>query len=246
MVVLGVDAAWTTHRASGVAVVAGEPGAWRCLAAVSSYEEFFQLARRRGLVAATEAIAGAPPDVAAIDMPLARTPIVARRVCDNLLTSAFARYGCGVHSSTPERPGRVSAELLQEFELAGYELAVFGTHRRVRQVIEVYPHVAVMRLLGADYRVPYKLGRMSKYWPDAAPAERRKRVRANLGRILRALREQVDDLRLRVPGATAGPAELKRFEDALDGVVCAWIGTRYLEDPRPRLRGWNAAIWTPE
>ena len=58
MVILGLDAAWTPHRASGVAIVTGEPADWQCLAAVSSYEALFQQSGASDLLTAVEAIAG--------------------------------------------------------------------------------------------------------------------------------------------------------------------------------------------
>jgi predicted RNase H-like nuclease len=237
--VLGLDAAWTPHKDSGAAVIEGEPGDWRCLAAFSR-----RMASTDALAAA-EVAAGKLPDVVSVDMPLARVPIVARRACDNALSSAFGARGCAVHSSTPDRPGRVSSDLMCALSEAGYELAVCGTRRRRRQVIEVYPHIAVMQLLGAGYRVPYKIARIRKYWPDATPDERMRNIRRFLARILRALEQRISGIPLRMPPAGAGPAEIKRFEDALDGVVCAWIGAQYLEGKCQAYGDDTSAIWAP-
>ena len=246
MVVLGLDAAWTAHRASGVAIITGGPDNWRCAGAFSSYAALYERTHATELLPAVEAIAGALPNVIAVDMPLANVPITARRLCDNEITRAFVRFGCGVHSSTPDRPGAVSSELLAGFTQAGYQLAVHGTPLRDRQVIEVYPHIAVMRLLGENYRVPYKIGRVRQYWPDATPRKRQANLRANLGRILDALRARIREIPLELPRSTARPAELKRFEDALDGVVCAWIGARYLAGKARSYGDPTAAIWVPE
>ena len=246
MIVLGIDAAWTSHHASGVAVVTGSRGAWRCRVAASSYADFFRYAGCDGLLQATEAIAGARPDVIAVDMPLARLPITSRRPCDNMLSSAFGARGCGVHSSTPARPGIVSEALMSELRRAGYELAVAGSSPGSLQILEVYPHAALLCLLKANYRVPYKVGRMRQYWPHAEPSERLQKLRAELRRILVGLRPHLSDLTLRLPPASARPSELKRFEDALDGVICAWIGAQYLEGACRAYGDRNAAIWVPE
>jgi predicted RNase H-like nuclease len=188
---------------------------------------------------------GMPLTLAAVDMPLATVPVVARRDCDNQIARAFGKFGCGVHSSTPERPGRVSSELLAEFARTGFELAVCGSQVRDRQVIEVYPHIAVMQLLNESYRVPYKVGRAAQYWPLETPPERRGRIRRNLARILTALERRFATIPLTLPPRTAGPTELKRFEDALDAVVCAWIGTQYLEGNCRAYGDHTAAIWVP-
>jgi hypothetical protein len=96
--VLGIDAAWTATQPSGVALVASQGSTWRCVAVAPSYAAFDHLSRGtaldwadrpRGelpvaasLVAAVERLAGRPPDVIAIDMPLSHRPIVARRAAD--------------------------------------------------------------------------------------------------------------------------------------------------------------------
>jgi predicted RNase H-like nuclease len=246
MVVLGLDAAWTPNRASGIAIITGQLDDWQCAGAFSSYSALFERAGVAELLPAVVALAGAPPDVISVDMPLANVPIVARRLCDNELTRAFVRFGCGVHSSTPHRPGAVSANLMAGFERAGYALAVNGAPLRNRQVIEVYPHIAVMRLLGENYRVPYKIGRIRQYWPEATPRKRQANLRANLRRILEALRARIREIPLELPPTTARPSELKRFEDALDGVVCAWIGAQYLGGKARSYGDSTSAIWVPE
>jgi predicted RNase H-like nuclease len=239
VVVLGLDAAWTAHHDSGRAVIAGAPGGWSCVSAVSGRMS------ADDVLAAARSAAGTLPDVVSVDMPLARVPIVARRECDNALSRAFGGRGCAVHSSTPERPGRVSADLMCALSSAGYELAVCGTPLRRRQVIEVYPHIAVMQLLSSDYRVPYKVARMRRYWPDATPAARMRNLRGKLAEILAALRQNVADIPLEMPPAGSGPSELKRFEDALDGVICAWIGALYMEGKCQAYGDSDSAIWAP-
>src|SRR4051812_29719869 len=107
-VILGIDAAWTPHHASGVALVTGEPGRWRCVAALSSYQDFYDRAGRAGLPQAAAAIAGAEADLASVDMPLARVPVTSRRACDTAISRAFGACGCSAHSSSPDRPGAVS------------------------------------------------------------------------------------------------------------------------------------------
>jgi predicted RNase H-like nuclease len=239
MVILGLDAAWTDHHASGMAVLSGTPGNWSCLVA------FSQHLGSTDVIKVAEAAAGASPDVVSVDMPLARVPIVARRECDNALSRAFGGRGCAVHSSTPERPGRVSADLMCALSRAGYELAVCGTPLRRQQVIEVYPHIAVMQLLGSNYRVPYKVARRHKYWPDAPPAERIRNLRGKLAEMLAALKQEIAGIPLAMPPAGAGPSELKRFEDALDGVICAWIGALYFEGKCQAYGDSDSAVWAP-
>jgi predicted RNase H-like nuclease len=245
MVVLGLDAAWTRHHESGIGILAGECSAWRCVAVVPSINALHEQAGCSGLLSAVEALAGAPITLASVDMPLALTPITGRRSCDNELSRAFGACGCAVHSPSAERPGPVSTALMLDFTTAGFTLAFHGASSKERQVIEVYPHIAVMRLLKERYRVPYKIGRARRYWPEATAKERRQLIRANLGRILDALKDRITGITLRLPRVDAGPTALKEFEDALDGLVCAWVGASYLEGQCVSYGDETAAIWVP-
>jgi predicted RNase H-like nuclease len=245
MIVLGYDAAWTPHHDSGIGIVIEDAGKWRCVAASSSVRELEKRTGCTGLLTSVAAAAGAPPTIVSVDMPLASAPITARRKCDTEISRAFGACGCSVHSPTPERPGPVSTNLMCDLLTAGFSLAVHGASPQHRQVIEVYPHIAVMRLLGEQYRFRYKVGRARQYWPAATASERRARLRMNLGRILEALNERIHGIPLCLPPDSSGPAALKRFEDALDGLVCAWIGARYLEGGCASYGDDTAAIWIP-
>ncbi len=259
MIVLGIDAAWTATQPSGVALVRGDDDAWTCLALAPSYASFVALAggtpvdwRTRpragvaacdALIAASIAIAGAPPDAIAIDMPLSTRPITARRVADNAIASAFARYGLGVHTPSAVRPGPIADDMHAGFAAHGYRLATTATRPGTRRVLlEVFPHAAVIALTGADYRVPYKLARAARYWPERSPAERRRAIVARWRAIRRALGERIDGITLRVP--TSGPlAALKRYEDALDAAICAWVGIEYLAGRARAYGDATAAVW---
>ena len=91
MIVLGIDAAWTATEPSGVAVVVGDAGRWTCRGVAPSYCQFHELAAGqptdwtqrppagainvKELLSSAEALVGSIPDVIAVDMPLARSPI---------------------------------------------------------------------------------------------------------------------------------------------------------------------------
>ncbi len=194
---------------------------------------------------AVETIAGASITLASVDMPLALGPITARRACDRQVSASFGASGCSVHSPSSERPGAVSTELMATFANAGYALAVHGSSVSAKQVIEVYPHIAVMRLLHDNYRVPYKIARARRYWPEVTVSERRERIRMNLSRVLEALKQQIAGIPLVAPPPGSGNTELKRFEDAVDGIVCAYVGTRFLEGRCESFGDHTAAIWVP-
>lgn len=248
LAVLGIDAAWTAGRPSGIALVLREHAmAW--LVHVAPSAAAFCGAPPgaascwREVAGRAAALAGRRPDVVAVDMPLARGPITGRRAADDALARAFARHGLGVHSPTPSRPGPVAESLRQAFEAMGYALATAdvapGT---LPALVEVYPHTALLALLGAERRVPYKLARTRRYWPEAGPEERRARLREAWARILDALEGEIRGVRQRLDPNT-GP--MKAFEDMLDAVICAWVGLRWAEGAALAFGDAEAAIWVP-
>lgn len=253
-VVLGIDAAWTATQPSGVALVRSRGRRWECVALAPSYECFIGAvdwrARPAGgapdcaaLHAACIRLAGAAPDVIAIDMPLATRPIVARRAADNAIASAYGARGLGTHSPSPQRPGPLADAFRAGFARLGYRVAGTSVGCGTPGVlIEVFPHASAIALLGASYRVPYKLGRMAQYWPDLDASARRRAVLAQWTKLRRALARDITGGALRVP-AVSTVAALKRYEDALDALMCAWTGVEYL---RGRLRAHGdttAAVW---
>jgi predicted RNase H-like nuclease len=259
MIVLGIDAAWTATQPSGVAVLRRRRGAWHCMAVAPSYASFLELARGAAidwrtrptasiaqcdaLLDATARLAGARPDVIAIDMPLATSPIIARRTADNAIASAYATRGLGAHSPSELRPGPIASAMREGFAAHGYTLATAATRAGTRGVmIEVFPHATAIALLGADYRVPYKLARVTQYWPAHSAEERRRALLSQWTKLRRALGKHVEGLAMRVPGS--GPlAALKRYEDALDAVICAWTGAEYLAKRTTAYGDATAAVW---
>ncbi len=262
MIVLGIDAAWTASQPSGVALVRHRRRRWECVALAPSYASFLALAagtrvdwRARPvasiaacdlLLDAAARLAGGRPDVIAIDLPLAETPIVARRAADNAIASAYATRGLGAHSPSETRPGPIAHAMYRGFAAHGYALATATTRSATPGVmIEVFPHAAAIALLGASYRVPYKLARVTQYWPAHTPDQRRRALLAQWSKLRRALGAHVSGVTLRVP-ATGTLAGLKRYEDALDAAICAWIGSEYLANRTRAYGDDRTAVWAHE
>jgi predicted RNase H-like nuclease len=220
------------------------------------------------LLAAAQRIERAEARVVAVDMPLAIGPCVARRRADNAISSVFGAQGCSTHSPTPSRPGEMGLDLMRQLDAAGFPLAVaepepeperrpepgLAPGRRAGwqgatgpHALEVYPHPALLRLLDAPYRVPYKVSRSSKFWKGES-------VQARVGHLLSAFREieaglhrELGVIPVELPEASRVKtlASLKRFEDALDSLICAWIGMRFLEGEADAFGDATAAIWVP-
>lgn len=265
--VLGIDAAWTPGQPSGVALVAkGDTGVWRCLCIAPSYAQFLAAADgaavswdapryhgekadvRRILAGATRLLAGRAVDVVTIDMPVSLAPITARRFGDDAISREFGAAGCGTHTPNANRPGALGAALTADFAVAGYTVAtVKDPPGTLARLVEVYPHPALMRLLNETYRLPCKAGKSRKYWPTASVPERIEKLLSVYRRILTALNGKIEDVNLPLPEASScsNLASLKRYEDALDALVCAWIGCQYIDGRATPFGDATAAIWVP-
>lgn len=254
MAVLGIDAAWTSKNPSGVALLSD---AGRLIAIAPSYISFAALAdgdpidwsrpARSGsgieevLKAAAILAPSDPVNVIAVDMPVATMPITSRRNCDNLVSSAYGGRGCGTHSPSAIRPGPIGAEFSDTMVEFSFELAVHGSSVSGRQYLEVYPHTALLQLMKADYRVPYKESKRRKYWPTNSLSGRRKKLLAQWSSIESELERHVGPIGLPLREKIS----LKPVEDAIDAIVCAWVGHKFKTGQADSLGDETAAIWTP-
>ena len=258
--VLGIDAAWTLTQPSGVAVAAELHDGWHLIAAAASYQRFQALVDDRHpaekrpsgslpnastLLASASALCGRPVDLVAIDMPLARSPIVGRRTSDNAVSRAYGGRKCGTHTPSTSRPGRISSDLREAFERAGYPLltdtiAPLGA-------IEVYPHPALVELAGASERLPYKASKVRSYWPLASPPERRVRLYRQWSEIVALLEGEITGVGAAMPRLelNAVGMEVKAYEDALDAIICAWVGVCALDGRATPFGDEHSAIWIP-
>ena len=261
LAILGIDAAWTLTQPSGVALVAKHPTGWRLTAAEPSYQNF--LARTDRSLLAEERPSGSPPDasallasaamlsggaidIVAVDMPLARSPIVERRFSDNEVSRAYGDRKCGTHSPSAKRPGRMSDELNQRFKREGYPLQTVAF--KTPGLIEVYPHPALVELADAKERLPYKASKVGVYWPELKERqERRERLYQQWDWIVDLLEREVAGVAAALPrlGVDASGVKLKAYEDVLDAIVCAWVGICALEGRAKPFGDENSAIWIP-
>lgn len=266
--ILGIDAAWTAHQPSGVALLRVRKNAKPELIALGrSYDEFLAggssakidwRTRVRGclppigaLLSHCQKLTGALPQIAALDIPLAREPLNGRRPCDNAVTSAYVSRGAGTHTPSALRPGPISKSLFQQLRKAGYEWHTQGKARGAARVfIETYPHPAIIELMQLHMRLAYKTSRVSQYWPEANSRIRWQRLCKNLDALRLALTDEIASIENLIPSAQAvhqngNKARLKHLEDALDAVVCAWIGYQFWRGKALAYGNNEATIWLP-
>lgn len=249
---MGIDAAWTHQQPSGIALVVSDGDGWRLLAADSAYDAFYRRAAGDGagfdanrLLAAAASLAGRPVTLVAADIPLAHAPITARRASDNAVSRLYGARHASTHTPSVTRPGPLADRMRAEFAAAGHEL--YTAAPLAGGLIEVYPHPALIELAGAARRLPYKITKAAKYWPDAGPGERRARVMEQWRRIVTLLDVRIAGVAalLPPPPQVAPARQLKAYEDALDAVVCAWVGICALEGNAIPLGDDDSAIWVP-
>jgi predicted RNase H-like nuclease len=258
--VLGIDAAWTLTQPSGVALACGSPGNWRLIAVASSYHRFLASADLELkenepalggapnvalLLAASSMLCGHSVDLVAVDMPLARSPILRRRAADKAVSKAYGARKCGTHTPSKLRPGPISDTLRGDLELAGYPLLTVGP--AVRGAIEVYPHPALVELAETNERLKYKAAKTNQYWPGLVSADRRANLFEQWNKIIDLLQKEITGVEMVLPKMVleAGGREVKAFEDALDAIVCAWIGICALEGRASPFGDADSAIWIP-
>jgi predicted RNase H-like nuclease len=258
--VLGIDAAWTDRRPSGIALAAENESGWRLVAADSSYAEFLarpsesssepsvagQPANPAKLISLCERLCGVAPAVVAVDMPLSREKICGRRVSDIGVSRAFAAKKCATHSPSVMRPGRVSDQMRADFEAAGYHLWT-ADRGPTPALFEVYPHPALLALTNADQRLEYKTAKTLTYWPREPLAVRKRKLFDVWMRIGAALDAEIAGVAAAIPlpaESTVGRA-LKAYEDRLDAIVCAWCAICALQGRAKAYGDAVSAIWIP-
>ncbi len=226
--ILGVDAAWTEAEPSGVALFVDEGAGWACRIVAPSYGAFIDACRGtpvdwsdtplgvvppvNALLDAARSAAGCTPSVVAIDMPMSLVAFSARRTADNRVSKEFGSRSCSAHSPSGVRPGPLGREMSEAFRHRGYRLATeIEARPSERALLEVYPHTALLALLGVGERVRYKVSKASKYWPGAT-------VGVRIGRLLEAFGSISARARGQVGPPPVGPAIDCRYAGWLEAL----------------------------
>ncbi|TLZ53125.1 MAG: DUF429 domain-containing protein, partial [Methanobacteriota archaeon] len=154
--VIGLDLAWSEDNPSGVSVLE-----WDGRSARLTQETRADLGDNRAVLHFVSNVAGDGPCVIAVDCPLAVPNAKGRRVCDALVSRHFRAYDAGTHPANRElfvAKKRLRGErLAKALRRSGFSLD--PRTQASNQVIEVYPHPAIVSLFGLDLILKYKGGR---------------------------------------------------------------------------------------
>lgn len=211
---VGVDLAWGERNPTGLAVL-DDDARLLTTAAVRTDEE----------IAEHLAPYTAGDCVVAIDAPIIVRNPTGSRPAEQALSRDFRRFDAGTHpSNTGKTEFRDGTRAQRVADLLGVD--VDPDPPTSRRAIEVYPHPATVVLLGLDKILRYK----QKQGRDVDL------LRRELLRLMDGVAGLVttdggwDALRAEVAGATR-KHQLRRVEDRVDAVVCAYVG--WLAHHRP-------------
>lgn len=217
---IGLDLAWSTRNPTGAAVINGDATVGR-LAATRL------LGGDDEIIAFVQEQAQSDPALVTVDAPLVVPNATGRRPAEAEIAHVFAAYQAGAHPANRQRlavNGIVRGEaLVARLEALGFtHRADVESQAPMRQVVEVFPHPAIVSIFGLDRTIKYKAR------PNRSHAQRLiefKRYQTLLRSLITAdpaLRgtETLLDREL----STLIKARLKDYEDVLDGLMCAYIG----------------------
>ncbi len=214
MFFVGIDLAWGERKPTGIAVVDDEGR----LVHVGAAQDDASI---------RTAVAPYVQDdcLVAFDAPLVVTNATGQRPSEAALNRDFAKFEAGAHPTNtgkPEFAGTPRAARLA----AALDLDIDTHSESNKRAIEVYPHPATIAL--------FRLGRTLKY--KQKPGRNLAQLRSELLRLMDlieslaqaspALRvgdnETWREMRQQVQQATR-KSELRRVEDPVDAVVCAYV-----------------------
>ena len=210
---VGIDLAWGAKKPTGVAVVDADARLLLVRAVLTDEEIEAALAAYDG------------PCLVAIDAPLVVKNATGMRPAERDLSADFRRYDAGTHPSNTGKPefadGTRAARVAKRLGLD-----IDPRSGRARRAIEVYPHPATIVLFGLDKVLRYK----------AKPGRDLELLRSELLALMTHVEGLVTtdetwaSLRDTVETATQ-KAQLRRVEDQVDGVLCAYLAL--FADTRP-------------
>lgn len=216
---IGIDLAWSTRNPTGGAVLRGD-------AMGASLIDTRMLGGDDEIIDYIASYAGAGPCIVGIDAPLWVPNETGRRPGEAAIGAAFARYQAGAHPANRQRlaqNGVIRGEaLVATLATLGFTHAPeIAAGTAVRQVIEVFPHPAMVAIFNLPRTLKYKV----------KPNRAREFLNAEWGRYQSFLRDlNVGDPPLHGheafvshPVTALRGRALKSYEDQIDALFCAYI-----------------------
>ena len=216
---IGVDLAWSPRNNSGIALIEGtrRGGKLRYAELALSDDEITNMiSKEKG------------DALVAIDAPLIVPNKTGRRLAEEVVGNLFRRYDAGAHPANRMRLGEWSGgkirgeEIVRQLEHFGFiHDPNIARYESCRKVFEVYPHPSMVVIFGLNHILQYK-ARPNR--PNSVRVREFKRYESLLqGLSSGKPRLEIPEGLLGRNISSMGPSELKRHEDALDAIFCAYI-----------------------
>lgn len=212
---IGIDLAWKPdHHPTGVAVLTGD----RCRvqlttvkSALSSVETVAEFVR----------IHTGDETVVAIDAPLVIANVSGQRRCETLVGNRYGSRHASCHTTNLQRyPDAASVRLAMVLAANGYVHAASTSVDDARRVMaEVYPHAAMVALFDLPTVIKYKKGTMSQ---RRAGLSTFRQCLGCLAEAEPACEMAAGDF-FAVDLSNLAGRDLKRYEDGLDAIFCAYL-----------------------
>jgi predicted RNase H-like nuclease len=219
---IGLDLAWSERNLTGAAVLRGGPEAATLLAAPTLLRSLDEI------VAYVQAYAGSGPAIVAVDAPLWVPNAAGQRRAEAELNALFRVYEAGAHPANRRllargEQGTIRGEaLVAALRTHGFlPAAQIDAAAPGRLITEVFPHPAMIAIFTLVRTLKYKAK------PGRSLAERHAAWAAyqqHLRDLTHADPALSGDLRLLdIATAELNGAALKRYEDQVDALFCAYL-----------------------
>ncbi|MBN2566719.1 DUF429 domain-containing protein [Candidatus Woesearchaeota archaeon] len=217
---IGIDLAWSTRNGTGVAALAGDARSVRLIASdvVMTDDEILSF---------VEEHRGGGACHVAVDAPLLVPNRTGRRIAEVKVGELFRHHHAGAHPANRERltqwTGSVRGEVIaQRLVEAGFAHDPYlQRHDPGSKVFEVYPHPSMVVLFGLPRILQYKAKPKRDYASRYREFGRYQKHLAALRRSTPSLVLPDTIINKKVEGMKG--RALKRYEDLLDAVFCAYI-----------------------
>lgn len=229
MFFVGIDLAWSPKNNSGIAIIEGNARHGRLVQvgiAVSDKE----------IIRFVSECVGDKNALIAIDAPLVVPNMKGRRVAEALVGDLFRKYNAGAHPANRERlgawsNGKIRGEVLvHKLERIGFIHDPYVEKARAtRKIFEVYPHPSMVVLFGLSRILQYKAKPKRTHAFRVGEFEKYENLLGGLKRKNPSL--SIENGVLGKKLGDFGVTELKRHEDMLDAIFCAYIAHYYWVHP---------------
>jgi predicted RNase H-like nuclease len=214
---VGIDLAWSPRNRSGGAVLSAEGRLLHAAADLGSDDAIL------GFI--VDAIPAGSPGLVAIDAPLAVPNETGGRPCDRQVAAVFRRFEAAPYYANRKNlaayGGLRAEDLTRRLRFLGYRHDPHvSAQAQTRQVIEVFPHPAMVSLFHLDRTLKYKARRGRDYpsrWQELARLHNHLLALSGAEPPLH-LSSQVSQLQIQGRRGRS----FKEAEDLLDALVCAY------------------------